>query len=166
MHKKAIQRIYGEKLRVRVVGLCFSGDHLLMVRHKALTKKGYFISPPGGGMQFGESAEDCLKREFFEETGLEIVVNNFLFTHEFLAPPLHAIELFFAVEMRGGTLKTGFDPEMKQQEQIIEQVEFMSPLKLNEEKGTQMHQMINLSQHPGDLLKMQGYFKFDDKTLK
>ncbi|MEK6476093.1 NUDIX hydrolase [Catalinimonas sp. 4WD22] len=166
MHKKAIQRIYGKKLRVRVVGLCYSDDCLLLVKHKALTAKGYFFSPPGGGMQFGESAEHCLKREFFEETGLEIKVNHFLFTHEFLAPPLHAIEMFFTVEMTGGTLKTGIDPEMSQQEQIIEQVEFMSPRKINEEKGYQMHQMINLSQHPRDLLKMQGYFKFDDKTLK
>ncbi|MDF9800432.1 8-oxo-dGTP diphosphatase [Catalinimonas alkaloidigena] len=166
MHRKAIQRVYGQKLRVRVVGLCFSGDNLLLVKHKALTKKGYFFSPPGGGMQFGESAEDCLKREFLEETGLEIIVNRFLFTHEFLAPPLHAVELFFSVEMKGGTLKTGYDPEMNEQEQIIEMVDFFSPPEIDEEKGTQMHQIINLSEHPRDLLNMQGYFKFDDKTLK
>lgn len=166
MSKEAIKRLYGEKLRVRVCGLCFMKEDLLLIRHKALTAKGYFFSPPGGGMQFGESAENCLKREFYEESGLKIQINKFLFTHEFLSPPLHAIELFFAVEAIGGQLKTGFDPEMSASEQIIEVVRYMSPRHIHEEKGCQMHQMLNLAKQPKDLLNMQGYFKFDDKTLK
>lgn len=166
MQTEIIKRIYGEKLRVRVCGLCFSGEDLLLIRHKALTDKGYFFSPPGGGMQFGESAESCLVREFYEETGLKIVVEKFLFTHEFLSPPLHAIELFFAVKVVGGMLEKGFDPEMSPQEQIIEGVKFMSPTSIKEEKGKQMHQMLNLSEQPSDLMHMRGYFKFDDKTLK
>lgn len=166
MPSDAIKRVYGERLRIRVCGLCFSGEELLLVRHKGLTRKGYFFSPPGGGMQFGESALDCLKREFYEETGLKIIVKEFLFTYEFLSPLLHAIELFFTVEAVGGVLRTGFDPEMKAQEQIIELVKFMSPASIRQEKGCQMHQMLNLVEQPKDLLNRQGYFKFEDKTLK
>jgi len=166
MPEKAIRRIYGNKLRIRTCGVCFSGDNLLLVRHKALTSKGYFYAPPGGGMQFGESAESCLQREFLEECGLEIKVGRYLFTHEFLRPPLHAVELFFTVEAHSGTLITGHDPEMGQNEQIIEKVQFLSPEEVDRERGEQMHHMINLTQHPRDLLNWQGYFKFDDKTLK
>lgn len=117
-------------------------------------------------MQFGENAEACLKREFREECGLEIEVGSFLFTHEFLQPPLHAVELFFAVEVESGQLITGHDPEMKQDEQIIERVQYLSPEEIEVEKGEQMHHMINLCRHPKDLMKCRGYFKFDDKTLK
>jgi 8-oxo-dGTP diphosphatase len=166
MSVDAIKRVYGERLRIRVCGLCFSGEDLLLVRHKALTRRGYFFSPPGGGMQFGESAEECLIREFYEETGLSIIVNKFLFIHEFLSPPLHAIELFFAVEAVGGALRTGLDPEMNMYEQIIESVKFMSPISIKQEKGYQMHQMLNLVEQPKDLLNRQGYFKFADKSLK
>lgn len=166
MPREAIKRIYGERLRVRVCGLCFSEEALLLVRHKGLTDKGYFFSPPGGGMEFGESAENCLIREFYEETGLNVKIKKFLFTHEFLSPPLHAIELFFAVEDIGGALKTGFDPEMSIQEQIIEEVKYMSPSSIKEEKGGQMHRMLNQVEQPLELLNMQGYFKFDNKTLK
>lgn len=166
MHKDVIHRIYGHKLRVRTAGLCFSEGRLLLVRHKALTEKGYFFSPPGGGMEYGETAENCLRREFFEETGLEVKIKKFLFTHEFLSVPLHAIELFFEVEVTGGHLETGYDPEMSQQEQIIEEVKFMTAEEIKAEKGSQMHQIIQHVSHPQDLMNMQGYFKFDDKTLK
>lgn len=166
MPEEAIRKLYGEKLRIRTCGICFSGDRLLLVRHRALTRCGYFYSPPGGGMQFGENAEACLKREFREECGLEIEVGSFLFTHEFLQPPLHAVELFFAVEVESGQLITGHDPEMKQDEQIIERVQYLSPEEIEVEKGEQMHHMINLCRHPKDLMKCRGYFKFDDKTLK
>lgn len=158
--------MYGNKLRVRVCGVCFDGDNLLLVRHRALTKVGHFYAPPGGGMHFGESAEGCLKREFAEECGLQIRVHDYLFTHEFLRPPLHAVELFFAVEVCGGKLITGHDPEMPREEQIIEQVRYYTPDEIEEEKGEQMHHMINLCQDPKDLMKCRGYFKFGDKTLK
>ena len=39
---------------------------------------------PGGGLEFGEGLEDCLKREFQEELGIEISVDEFYYTNEFL----------------------------------------------------------------------------------
>lgn len=166
MSKEAIKRLYGNKFRTRACGICLSGSDILLVRHKALTSIGYFFSPPGGGMHYGEEATHCLKREFLEESGLEIEVVRFLFVHEFLSPPLHAIELFFEVRPTGGSLKVGFDPEMEQHEQIIESVDYLSPAEVDREKGEQMHHMINLVTQPKELLNWQGYFKFDGKTLK
>jgi hypothetical protein len=47
-----------------------------------------------------------------EETGLEVRTARWMFATEFIQSPLHAVELFFAVDRIGGTLRTGYDPEM------------------------------------------------------
>lgn len=161
---KRIHAQFGNKIRVRVCALCFSGDNLLLIAHRGLTEVGYFIAPPGGGIAFGESAEQALYREMEEETGLQICHPNFLFVHEFIGPLLHAIELFFSVEIAGGTLKTGTDPEMDKDSQIIERVQFMSPQQISAETGGQFHQIFYHCQHPKELLSWRGYFKFDNKT--
>ncbi len=118
-----VHEFYGNRLRVRACGLCVIDNDLLLVNHQHLGDENFW-APPGGGIEFGEQIEQCLVREFREETGLEIGPKEFLFTTEFISHPLHAIELFFRVEKTGGTLKSGRDPEMK--DQIIRDVRFMS----------------------------------------
>jgi len=68
-----------------------------MASHHSLGESGILWAPPGGGMDFGQSVEENLTREFREETGLKVEVKRFLFINEFLAVPLHAVELFFEV---------------------------------------------------------------------
>ena len=75
-------------------------------------------------MQFGEAIEDCLKREFLEETNTVISVGKFLKIREFIKPPLHAIELYYEVKIESGVVKKGFDPEME--EQIIKEIQWLS----------------------------------------
>ena len=103
--------IYGNKVRLRVCGLCWQGDSLLLVKHK-MGDKGLW-APPGGGIEYGESVDYALKREFLEETGLKIAVNKFLFGCEFIKKPLHAVELFFDVEKVAGVLRGGYDREFQ-----------------------------------------------------
>jgi 8-oxo-dGTP diphosphatase len=162
-----IEAKFGNRTRVRVCALCFREDDLLLVWHRGLSKLGSFIAPPGGGVHFGESAEEAVQREVREETGLEVVPDQFLFVHEYVAPPLHAIELFFSVKIKRGTLKTGNDPEMREEEQLIEQVQFVSPQDITAilaENTAQFHRMIYHCPHPKSLLSLRGYFKFDQKT--
>jgi 8-oxo-dGTP diphosphatase len=152
-----VQRVFGHRLRVRVCGLCFSGADLLLIRHRGLGKLGYLYAPPGGEMHYGERAEDALIREFAEETGLQVRVQEFLFVHEFLEPPLHALELFFSVEAMGGTLRRGHDPELSEQKQLIEEVRFMSPEAVAQVPSEARHAVISQG-NPRDLLLRQGYF--------
>src|SRR5688500_12756173 len=93
--------VYGNKIRVRVCGLCWQEDKLLMVNHSGI-RDGDFWAPPGGGLEFGESLEQRLKQEFLEETGLAVSPGHFIFGSEFIQKPLHAIELFFNVSIVGG----------------------------------------------------------------
>ncbi len=154
----AVQSAFGNRLRVRVCGLCFSGDDLLLIRHRGLGKLGYLYAPPGGGMHYGERAEVALVREFDEETGLRVRVRDFLFVYEFLAPPLHALELFFSVETVSGTLRRGHDPELAGHEQLIEAVRFMSPEAIAQVPNDALHAMISGVTSSKDLLSRRGYF--------
>ena len=77
--REKIIKKFGNKLRIRVCGLCVEGGKILLVNHHSLNENGEFWGPPGGGMDYGYSAEENLKREFHEETGLHIEIENFLF---------------------------------------------------------------------------------------
>ena len=87
-------QFYTNKLRVRVCGICLEKNSILVVCHRGLINGKDFWAPPGGGLVFGESVREGLKREIWEETGLEVKTGRFLFFNEFLRPPLHALELF------------------------------------------------------------------------
>ena len=99
-----IGKIYGDRLRVRVCGLCWDGDRILLANHSLLSGSNFWI-PPGGGLEYGETVEKALKREFSEETGLEVEQLGFAFGCEFVKKPLHAIELFFNVVKSGESSK-------------------------------------------------------------
>ena len=154
-----IKSNYGEKLRVRVCGICITDEGLLMVHHTALGKGGSLWAPPGGGMEYGESAHEALQREFMEETHLDIEVERFLFVHEYLDPPLHGIELFFEVKITGGNLKIGADPEMEANAQIITEVEFKSFEEIQQLPTAHLHYVIQNMSSFDNLLSRTGYSK-------
>jgi len=155
-----INKIYGEKLRIRVCGVLVKGNELLLVHHKSLGKNGSLWAPPGGGMEYGEDAKDALKREFLEETGLQISVEEFLFVHEYLDPPLHGIELFFLVKETGGKIKLGKDPEMSQENQILTKLGFYDIEQLKCENKESLHYVLQSVNGIEELINLKGYFKF------
>ena len=150
----AINEVYGNKVRVRVCGVCWQEGKLLMVNHRGLTA-GAFWAPPGGGVTFAESAGTCLRREFLEETGLEVHNERFLFACEFIQDQLHAIELFFEVSLAGGKIGRGQDPELP----IIEDVRFLSPAEITRLPGASRHGIFNLVHSPEDLTTLTGFFR-------
>lgn len=152
--KAEIQRVYGNQVRVRICGLCWKDDTLLLVNHKGLTD-GEFWSPPGGGLQFGETAEKRLRQEFMEETGLHVSVDGFQFACEFIATPLHAIELFFRVTIKEGILTKGRDPELN----IIHDVRFMSAQELTALPRNSIHGIFAKLNGLEDLRQLNGFFR-------
>ncbi len=76
--ENTVHTYYGNKVRVRICGLCFADEKLLLVNHHSITKTNFW-APPGGGLNFGESSAECLKREFLEETGIKVEAGNFFF---------------------------------------------------------------------------------------
>ena len=160
--QKTIVENFGNKLRVRVCGICIENDKILLVNHHSLNGSDDFWGPPGGGMDFGESAEKNLKREFIEETGLKIEIEKFMCVHEYLKPPLHAIELFFKVRRIGGTLNIGLDPELGKNEQIIKDVKFIPFAEIKDFAKNNVHQLFNHVHEISDFIKLNSYIQYKE----
>lgn len=149
-----INSVYGKRLRVRVCGLHWHEDKLLMVRHGRLAS-GDLWAPPGGGLEFGESVGDCLQKEFREETGLHVAAGRFLFGCEFIQDPLHAIELYFEVSATGGRLIKGSDPELP----IIKEVKFMTAGEIAAIPRGSLHGIFRLVPTAKQLNMLNGFFR-------
>lgn len=67
---------------VRVYGILIDDQQRLLVSDEFI-RGNYFTKLPGGGLEIGEGTRDCLKREFMEETGLDITVGEHLYTTDF-----------------------------------------------------------------------------------
>jgi 8-oxo-dGTP diphosphatase len=149
-----ITKIYGNRLRVRVCGLCWDHDTLLLVNHKSLTSSDFW-APPGGGVEYGESLENALKREFLEETGLQIDLLKFCFGCEFIQDPLHAVELFFLVKQVGGELLSGYDPEL----QVIRAVKFFSNEEIDSIPVNLSHGIFKVAGKAKNLHQLCGFYR-------
>jgi len=67
---------------VRVYGILLDSDKRLLVSDEFIRGE-YFTKLPGGGLEFGEGTRDCLKREFKEETGLDVTIGDHIYTTDF-----------------------------------------------------------------------------------
>ncbi|MFN3841015.1 MAG: NUDIX domain-containing protein [Cyclobacteriaceae bacterium] len=157
MNPNIVQK-FGNKVRVRACGLCWQQDSLLLISHSGLGPANFW-APPGGGIEFGQSAMDALAREMAEETGLEITVLGLQFTCEFVKPPLHAIELFFNVKASGGSLRKGTDPELDGRNQIIREVRFLSWAEIQALEPSEKHGVLRFCQRADDLRKLTGFYR-------
>lgn len=156
---------FGNQLRTRVNGVLIQNDKVLMIRHLMGDQK-EFWSVPGGGMDYGTSAKHNLKREFLEETGLEIGIGNFLFVHEFFRPPLHSMELFFEVSYISGEIALGTDPELDESNQIMTDIAWMSISDIRSLPRESVHQIFWDIKSLQELGLCKGYFNFENNYLK
>lgn len=89
-------------LNVTARALIVTGEKLLLV-----SNTGDYWYTPGGRLEPGESLEQCLVREVFEETGLQIEVDNLIHVAEFIEieQSRHKIECYFVARAIGDTAK-------------------------------------------------------------
>src|SRR5690349_3590440 len=72
-------------ITLRVYGILINEKNQVLVSDEYI-RGGYFTKFPGGGLEFGEGTRDCLKREFIEEMGLRIEVDEHLYTTDIFMP--------------------------------------------------------------------------------
>ncbi|MEX0610175.1 MAG: NUDIX hydrolase [Balneolaceae bacterium] len=117
---------YTGSLRVRSCGLLVNEEKLLLVEIQSPVNKQLTWMPPGGGVDFGESLQQALTREFKEETGLSISVDKLVHVNQLIQPPFHAIEFYFLVKSTGGKPALGRDPEHTERDQILRNLRYFS----------------------------------------
>jgi 8-oxo-dGTP diphosphatase len=150
---------YGNSVRVRSCGICIVNDSILLAGHNLPGHEGLFWVPPGGGVTFGETLEEGLKREFYEETGLQVGVGELLFVNEFIKPPLHAIEFFFLIESMEGRLVSGYDPEHSVLEQILHEVKFMTMKEIQALPQHSVHSMFEGIENLTEVTAIRGVLR-------
>ncbi len=146
--------------RTRVCGLLVKDESLLLLKHTGLGPNGFIWSPPGGGVEFGETVEEALVREFMEETSIEVEIAEFLFVNEYIDKRFHAVELFFSVLYKSGHLKLGLDPEMRPGEQILNEAKFHSWEEIENIPAYNIHNAFRFCDNPIDIVNLKGFYKF------
>ena len=88
-----------DKPTIRVAGLLVHEGRMLMVEQGREEERYWLL--PGGGVQFGETLSDALRREFTEELGIRVGVSKLLAIVESVSPDpsyrKHVVHLVFEV---------------------------------------------------------------------
>lgn len=108
------------KFRVRVAALIENSNGEFLLIKQTKKKREYWLLP-GGGIEFGETAEQALQRELQEELNLSIDRAHFLLLNESIDPDgeRHLLQIVFRVEIE--TVEA-----LKVQEKVVKDVHFFS----------------------------------------
>ncbi|QFY11608.1 NUDIX domain-containing protein [Nonomuraea phyllanthi] len=88
------------RVRVRVAALVCSGDDILIVEHSADGNRWKCF--PGGGLEVGESLEECVRPELDEELRMTCLVGPLVAIGYHLDESTHSVEFFFHCTSEGG----------------------------------------------------------------
>ena len=94
-----------KRFNVRVYGLLINPNQQLLVADEAFKSGQLSTKFPGGGLELGEGLIDGLKREFIEETGIEVDIKEHFYTTDFfvqsafeLSSDSQLISIYYLVE--------------------------------------------------------------------
>jgi ADP-ribose pyrophosphatase YjhB (NUDIX family) len=96
---------------IRYQGAIIQDDQLLLIQHREHASGRTYWVLPGGGREAGESEEDCVKREMFEETGLKIAVERLLMEDADLPEDIYQRYKTYLCRVISGEAKPGYEPE-------------------------------------------------------
>jgi ADP-ribose pyrophosphatase YjhB (NUDIX family) len=100
--------------RIRVAAIIVQDDSILLVRHVKQGQSYWLL--PGGGLEYGESLEEGLRRELIEEANLDIRVGDLVIVNDSINPDgsRHVINLCFTAEVVAGEIARGEDPRVEE----------------------------------------------------
>ena len=96
------------EIRVRVAAVILDPQgRLLLARHQRDGQDYWLL--PGGGLEFGETLEEALRRELLEECRLKIKVSRPILMSESIPPDKHrhVLNICFLAEIESGSAELG-----------------------------------------------------------
>ena len=106
-----------QHFHVGVYGVLIHEDKILLIKKSRGAYKGMY-DLPGGRIEFGETIEKALKREFIEETGIILENQNFIGYNEYFcnylnesneSRELHHLGLYYEVSAKFDRIKNSPD---------------------------------------------------------
>lgn len=94
----------------RYQGVFLRDDHILLIRHEEYGGRTYWLLP-GGGIEAGETEEECVIREMREELGVEVRVQRLLSEEPAHAESVYQIHKNYLCEILSGEPAPGYEPE-------------------------------------------------------
>ena len=98
-----------KEIRILIAVVLLKGNKVLLVQHQKNNRKYWLL--PGGGLEYGETIEQCAIRELREETNLDISLGELILVSESIPPDQHrhVVNLYYRGEINSGTIKKGDD---------------------------------------------------------
>ena len=98
--------------RIRVAAVILRDDEILLIRHVRDNETYWLL--PGGGVEYGETLSEALKRELMEEASIEIEVGHLIMVNDSIPTDKrrHIVNLYFTAEIIGGEMKLNVDERM------------------------------------------------------
>jgi 8-oxo-dGTP diphosphatase len=105
---KALDEARGRSYRkssLTTDGILVKSGKILLIRRKNEPFKGSYALP-GGFVEYGETVEHCVTREFYEETGLKTGIDQLLgvYSEPGRDPRGHTVSVVFVLSHEGGNL--------------------------------------------------------------
>lgn len=106
-----------DRFNIRVYGICIKNKKVLLVKENMAGFE--FTKFPGGGLEFGEGLKEGLKREIFEEIGLDSKITSHFYTTDFFQKSAfksneQLISIYYFIEIKNLLPETDFPLETEQ----------------------------------------------------
>lgn len=93
----------------RYQGAILRDQSILLIRHREHQSGRAYWVLPGGGIEPGESEEDCVRREMKEETGLDVIIEQLLIQDKELGGVYQVRKTYLCTA--AGEPAPGYEPE-------------------------------------------------------
>lgn len=90
---------------LKVTAALIKRDDKYLIARKRVGNLAGMWEFPGGKLEEGESLEECLKREIYEELGIEVQVDKYLTTSEYSYPDFSIELIGYLADYVSGEIK-------------------------------------------------------------
>jgi len=120
-----------KSLRIRIAVIIPRNNEILLVKHVKGNREYWLV--PGGGLDFGETIEDCARRELKEETNLDIKLIKLLFISESVSreEERHLINLTFLGQVLNSYTDIRVGGDSRVQDAVFVPVEKLRTLEIH-----------------------------------